>query len=165
MENNVEETFEQRGITEKEINLHDYQLMALLLDLPTKANTSILSRERWVHTRMLPSKEHIDACTPITLSERKRLVSRKRDATEADLGAGVLLDPITETTNDVRARVSVSMFDFGVEVEASVDDTDVDMDDEDFLNETRLKGGVEVDNAIKIWIRCVPNWKGLSPKI
>ena len=45
------------------------------------------------------------------------------------------------------------MFYFGVEVEASVDDIDADMDDEDFLNETRLKGGVEFDNAIKLWIR------------
>ena len=85
--NETEETFEQRGISGKETRLHDLQLMALLLDPRAKASTSLLSRERWVRARLFLRKECVGICATIKLSERKGLVSRKRDATETDLDA------------------------------------------------------------------------------
>ena len=80
--------------------------------------------------RLLLRKEHIDTHTNIKLSEGKVLVSRKRNAIEADLDADVLQEPIPETMNDVRIRVGISVFDFGAEVDAGSDERDADMDDE-----------------------------------
>ena len=89
---------------------------------------------------------------------------KKRDAAETDLDADILQELIPETMNDVRTCVDTSMFDFGEEVDTNSDDRDVDMDDEEFLNEIRLNGGAEFDNAIKLWTRYIPDWKALYPK-
>ena len=155
--NETEETFEQRDIAGKEMRLRDLQLMALLLDPRAKASTSLLSRERWVRARLFLRTECVRICATIKLLERKGLVSRKRDATEVDLDADILLEPNSESMNDVRTLADISMFDFGVEVEATIDDTDSDMDNEEFLNGTHLKRGVEFDNAINLWTRYMPD--------
>ena len=49
--------------------------------------------------------------------------------------------------------VDSSILDFGN------DNGDEEIDDEDFLNETRMTAKTEFDNAIKVWIRNMPNWK------
>ena len=57
------------------------------------------------------------------------------------------------------------MFDFGeVAIANSDEEGERDVGDEEFLNEKRGNGETEFDNAIKIWIRHVPDWKTLCPK-
>ena len=50
------------------------------------------------------------------------------------------------------------MFDFGEVVSAnSNEEGERDFGEEDFLNETRVNVKTEFDNAIKLWISCVPD--------
>ena len=95
----------------------------------------------------------------------KGLVSKKRGATEAELDADILEEPIPDTTNDVRTCVDTSIFDFGEEVSANSDEEgERDIGNEDFLDETFINRKTEFDNVIKLWIRYMPDWKTLYPE-
>ena len=102
----------------------------------------------------------------VKLKEKmKGLVSKKREATEAELDAEILEETIPDTTNDVRTYVDTSMFDFGEDVSVNSDEEgERDIGDEDFLNETFINGKIEFDNVIKLWIRYMPDWKTLYPE-
>ena len=91
------------------MHVHDRQLMALLLDSRTKRKRSILSIQRWHKAKILLKLEHVEVYETIKMDERAKLkammkgrVSKKRGATEADLDAEILDEPIPDTTNDVR---------------------------------------------------------------
>ena len=54
------------------------------------------------------------------------------------------------------------MFDFSEVVrENSDEEGERNVGDECFLNETRINVKTEFDDAINIWIRCMPDWKTL----
>ena len=77
----------------------------------------------------------------------------------------VLRNPFPpDTTNDVRTCVDTSMFDFDEDLNGSDQERERDdIGDDDFLNETSINGKTEFDNAIKLWIRYMPDWKTLYP--
>ena len=129
MENKTEETFQHQGITDKEMYVHDRQLMAMLLDPRTKGNRSILSIQRWNEARVLLKLEYVHVYKATKMAERaklkekmKGLVSKKRGATEAELDAEILEETIPDTTNDVRTCVDTSMFNSGEKVSANSDE-------------------------------------------
>ena len=68
-----EETFDEKDIVGKEMNLYDLQLMALIMDPHTKENTSITSRARRNKARLLPKDKCTHTCATIKLSERIQL--------------------------------------------------------------------------------------------
>ena len=102
----------------------------------------------------------------VKLKEKmKGVISKKRGATEAELDVESLEEPIPDTTKDGRTCVDTTMFDFGEDLNGSDQKRKRDdIGDEDFLNKTRINGKTEFDNAIKLWIRYMPDWKALYPK-
>ena len=169
MENETEVTFQQHGITDKEMHVHDRRLMDLLLDTRPKGSRCILSIHRWNKAMIFLELEFVDVYVTIKMAEcvkiksmRKGLVSKNRGVTEAELDADIFDKPITGTTNDVRICVDTNMFDFGKVVSANSDgEGESNVGDEDFLNKTRVNRKIEFDNAIKLWIRYIPGWKML----
>ena len=108
----------------------------------------------------------------IKISERaqlktkmKVLGSKKRGTIEAELRVETLDEPISKTTNDIKECADTGMFDFGKEISLNIyAGRERDIGNEDFLNGARLNRKNEFDNAIKLWMRHVPDWEVLFPK-
>ena len=99
MENETEVTFQQHGITDKEMHVHDCRLMDLLLDTRTKGSRSILSIHRCNKAMIFLELEFVDVYVTIKMAEcvkiksmRKGLVSKNRGVTEAELDADILIN-------------------------------------------------------------------------
>ena len=91
-----EETFDNQGITGKEIILPNHQLMAFLLVPRAKESASTAPRTRWSKARIFLKDARAYACETIELSERVKLkdkmkcLASKRGVAEAGLNGSAL---------------------------------------------------------------------------
>ena len=107
------------GVSDKEMHMHDQQLIALMVDLRTKGNRRILSFQRWNKERVLLKLQNPRTYATIKmlecaqLKEKKGLVLKKRDIVEAELDAETLEEPISKTMSDFRTWKDARVLDFG----------------------------------------------------
>ena len=76
---------------------------------------------------------------------------KKREAIEDALDEDTIGEAIPEVTNDVRTCTGTGVINFGEEMSSNRDEgRERELNKEYFINETRLSGKNEFDNAIKL---------------